>query len=218
MPDTETAQPTGTEQGQHTQPQAGDASAQGGTQPTKPAETGGAQATKPSETKPGDAGLLTRNEVNAILARKRKEWQREHDQAAQEAADEATRKANEEAGKWEPLYKQEQERAKTLKQQLEATQAEVTEWRDMVAKWLDEQIKDWPQEVLDLDPGKADENVDLRLRLKWVQTAAPLVARMGTQNRNPGNPPSPEPVTTPTKPKELQEYERQAAGRYQLNL
>jgi hypothetical protein len=215
MPDKDTAPTQDTEQ--ETQPAAGETSAQGGTQPTKPAENGGAQATKPSETKPGE-GLLTRSEVNAILARKRKEWQREQQSAAQEAADEATRKANEEAGKWEPLYKQEQERAKSLKDQLAAVQAEVTEWRDMVAKQLDEQIKDWPQEVLDLDPGKDDENADLRLRLRWVQTAAPLVARMGGQPRNPGNPPSPEGAKHPAKPKELQEYEQQAAQRYQLNI
>jgi hypothetical protein len=195
------------------------------TQPTKPnapATDGATQRANPpaveTDTEDKDkGGTLTQAEVNRILAKEKRKWQQDLDQAAAEAKDKADKEAAEKTGQFETLYKTEQAKVKTLQDQLKAKDTELETLRDTVSKNIDAQVKDWPDEVLALDPKRIDgDNYSLQARIDWVARARKLADKLAGTPPPPGNGPTPPPINNGTRPPVDPAYTERAKSRHEF--
>jgi hypothetical protein len=128
--------------------------------------------------------LFTQEEFDAKIdermARERSKAERE----AQKAKDEADQASMKEQAKWKELAEQHEAKVKEL-EPLTTTQAErLTQFEQLIAKQLETEIKDWPKELKDLDPGK---ETDLLARMAWVEKSRPLAQKLAAVPPAPGN-------------------------------
>jgi small-conductance mechanosensitive channel len=191
--------------------------------PDGPVTDGATQRANPSavetenkDTEDKDKGL-SQSEVNRILAREKRRWQQELDQKASEAKEQADKEAAEKTGQFETLYKTEQAKVKTLQDQLKARDTELETLRDTVSKGIDVQVKDWPDEVLALDPKRIDgDNYSLQARIDWVNRARKLADKLAGTPPPPGNGPHPVPSNGGARPQVDPAYTERAKQRHEF--
>lgn len=151
-----------------------------------------APATPPaSSTSTTDDRAFSQADVDRIVSERLAEEKRRNDARTADAAKKTKEEALRQAGEWQTLAEQ---RGTEL-----ATLQGATERADLLAKALNdvikEQIADWPDEVKALDPGK--DNVEARIA--WMKSARPLADRLraapkaptteaGAGNRPPATP------------------------------
>lgn len=128
--------------------------------------------------------LRKENETNRKAAEKaaRESKQREDTQLAEQ-------------GKYKELAEKHEARLK----ELEPVAEKYNALAERQMKALEAQIKDWPKEVKDLDPGK---DAGLEARLDWAERVKPLVEKLiATQQQagRSGNPPPPRAVGATNK-------------------
>ena len=106
------------------------------------------------------------NQLKDLMA---KEQQRA---AEQKQAEEAEAKRR---GEWESLATQREQELATLKPLAERASA----YEKMLNQHVNDQIKDWPDTLKALDPGKDN----LEARLEWVKNASKIAAELKKQQR-----------------------------------
>jgi hypothetical protein len=183
---------------------------------TQRANSSAVETEQDTETEAKDKGL-SQAEVNRILAKERRKWQQEIDQKASEAKEQADKEAAEKTGQFETLYKTEQTKVKTLQDQLKARDTELETLREMVSKSIDGQVKNWPDEVLALDPKRIDgDNYSLQARIDWVERARKLADKLAGTPPPPGNGPTPLPTNHGAKPAVDPAYAERAKQRHEF--
>jgi hypothetical protein len=181
------------------QPSQGDATTNPPVQGTNP----------PSQ---GDQGTTSIEELQRKLAeleRDNRKYRQERKQQ-EEAAALAAQKQLEEQGQYKALAEQHAARV----QQLEPVQERYTELSGLIARQIDDEIKEWPKSVKALDPGK---DAPIEQRLAWRNNARAIIADMQQQTRGglPGNGPNPNPIQQ-TEAQQLKETmkRQRATGQY----
>jgi hypothetical protein len=98
---------------------------------------------------------------------------------------EAQRKADEAKGEFESLYKSEKARADALQQEIDEKHkpvaARAEKYAGRINTLIEGEIKDWPKELRDLDPGS--NNLDERM--VWVEKSRGLAARLKNLDKAP---------------------------------
>ena len=126
------------------------------------------------------------DEVNEKLQK----LQADADKAAKEAAKaEEERLAKEK--QWEDLAEQRKTRIAELEPAHAALSERTTKLEAMISAQLEAEIKEWPDEVKALDPGK---DADLLVRLDWLNRSRALAEKLSGQPPIPGNGRRPAPV------------------------
>ncbi len=126
---------------------------------------------------------------------------REQAKALQEQADaEAKAKADaaEAEAKAKGEFKQLAEKHEKRVAELEPIAQSYTKLAELVSEQIKDEIKDWPQSVKALDPGK---DAPIEERLAWKNRAAAIVTELATTARGslPGNRPNPTPQGQPSR-------------------
>ena len=102
----------------------------------------------------------------------------------EKAAEKAAQDQLKEQAQWQKLAEQHESRVAEL-EPLFKTQAErLTQFEEMIAKQLETEIKDWPKELKELDPGK---EADLLARMAWVEKSRALAQKLAAVPPAPGN-------------------------------
>jgi hypothetical protein len=107
---------------------------------------------------------------------------------AEQSAAEAARKAEEDRmaqqNEWRELAQKRLERITELEPQATQQAERLTRMEAMLLGQLEAEIKDWPAELKQLDPGK---DADLLSRFDWLQKSRALAQKLITRTPAPGN-------------------------------
>lgn len=127
---------------------------------------------------------FTQADVDRIVKERLAREQAKAEAAAKKAKEDADQASMKEQEKWKELATQHETRIAEL-EPLTKTQAErLTAFEQLIAKQLETEIKDWPKEFKDLDPGKES---DLLARMAWVEKSRPLAQKLAAVPPAPGN-------------------------------
>jgi hypothetical protein len=108
---------------------------------------------------------------------------------------ESERRQQEASGEFEKLYRATLLEVERLKAELTARDDTIDALREMVAKQIDGEIKDWDTDLLATDPATEDpEGYDIQARLKWVTRTRNLAAKLNGNGPVHGNGPGPKPA------------------------
>lgn len=136
-------------------------------------QTGGSNGTENA----GTEKRFTQVEMDALAAKVRDQEKRKHENKLNQEREEATRKAAEAQGEFQKLYEAEKVKAAELETRAQAAER----YAERINQVLDGEVKDWPAEVKQTDPGA--ENLDDRLR--WVETHRDLAKRLASAGAAP---------------------------------
>lgn len=113
-------------------------------------------------------------------------------QKAQEEAELAKEQQRlKEQGEFEALAKQHAAKV----QELEPTVEKYAKLTELLSAQIKHDIKDWPKEIKIFDPG---DDAPVEDRLAWMEKSKPLIEKLTTAARQPGNGPNPKPSNDPT--------------------
>lgn len=117
---------------------------------------------------------------------------------ASEAEAKAKQAAEEQRLKEQGEFKQLAEKHETRVKELEPKAQELAELAELFTKQVQEQMKDWPQEVKNFYPG---DDAPIKQRLDWLDKSRALVERLNQQRpSSPGNRPNPPAVGSVNEP------------------
>jgi hypothetical protein len=137
-----------------------------------------------------DAGVLgkeifTKAQHDGHMGSARRQWQADAKTAAEQAAAEAQRQAQEEQGQFKPLYE-------TAQKEIEGYKATAARIEPVLKEYLDTLTKEWPKSILDKCPADAGYEA----RLAWYEgnkdVAAEFLAMKGSgDGKKPPEKPNP---------------------------
>lgn len=155
--------------------------------PNTGGEPGNNPGTQPgADTQTANAGAtFTQEQVNAFLAEERRKLQAQQKAAEQKARQEAADTAAAEQGKFRELADTREARIKDLEPQLTTTQERVAALEALIAKEIEEGIKDLPAELRAMKP-----DGDVLVQRDWLSKAR-KAAQTLIQQRTPGAPAGP---------------------------
>lgn len=86
--------------------------------------------------------------------------------------------------KWQELADQRQARIAELEPQHAALTERTTALEEILAAIVEKEVKEWPAEVKEFDPGK---EADVVARYKWLEKGRALAAKLAATPATPGN-------------------------------
>lgn len=156
------------------------------TEQTPPATDNG---TGPNAGNEGEEKKFSQAELNAAIDARLKREREQADTKAKKATEEAEAQRLKEQAAWEQLATTNEAKVKELQPQVETLTAERDRLVEIVTATLDNEIKDWADEVKALIPA----DVDVLTKYATVERTRPLAAKLAGTPPPQGNGMSPKP-------------------------